>query len=67
VGDKLYGGDEQIYLDFVLGRLSAEQRARLLLPNQALHAQSVQWSNGSQEIRFETRAESWFLEFLPSA
>jgi len=67
VGDKLYGGDEQIYLDFVLGRLSAEQRARLLLPNHALHAQSVQWGNGSQEVRFEARAETWFLEFLPPA
>ena len=65
VGDKLYGGDERIYLDFVLGRLSAEQRARLLLPNHALHAQSVHWSNGSQRVRFEASAENWFLEFLP--
>jgi 23S rRNA pseudouridine1911/1915/1917 synthase len=64
VGDKLYGGDERIYLDFVLGRLSAEQRASLLLPNQALHAQSVQWGIVSQEVRFEARAESWFHEFL---
>ena len=66
VGDKLYGGDEQIYLDFVLGRLSDEQRAGLLLPHQALHAQSVQWGQGSQEIRFEARTERWFREFLPS-
>jgi len=66
VGDKLYGGDERIYLDFVLGRLSAEQRARLLLPNQALHAQSVRWCKGGPEVRFEARAESWFLEFLPA-
>ena len=67
VGDKLYGGDERIYLDFVLGRLSAEQRASLLLPNHALHAQSVRWGKGSQEVRFEARAEPWFLEFLPSS
>jgi len=65
VGDKLYGGDERIYLDFVLGRLSAEQKAALLLPNQALHAQSVQWRKSGQEVRFEARAENWFLEFLP--
>ena len=39
----------------------------LLLPNQALHAQSVRWGQGSQEVRFEARAESWFREFLPSA
>jgi 23S rRNA pseudouridine1911/1915/1917 synthase len=66
VGDKIYGGDERIYLDFVLGRLSAEQRAGLLLPNHALHAQSVLWGKGAQEVRFEARAENWFLEFLPS-
>jgi 23S rRNA pseudouridine1911/1915/1917 synthase len=67
VGDKLYGGDERIYLDFVLGRLSDEQQANLLLPNQALHAQSVHWGNSSQEVRFEARAEKWFQEFLPPA
>ena len=66
VGDRLYGGDERIYLDFVLGRLNAEQRARLLLSNQALHAQSVHWGKGSHEVRFEARAENWFREFLPS-
>lgn len=41
VGDKLYGGDERIYLDFVSYRLSAEQRRRLILPHQALHAGEV--------------------------
>jgi hypothetical protein len=51
----------------VLGRLSAEQQARLLLHNHALHAESVRWGEGSQKVRFEARAESWFLEFLPSA
>jgi len=64
VGDKLYGGDEQIYLDFVVGRLSAAQRAELLLPHQALHAQSVRWAT-DKEIRFQARPESWFLDFLP--
>jgi 23S rRNA pseudouridine1911/1915/1917 synthase len=65
VGDKLYGGDEQIYLDFVVGRLSAKQRAELLLPHQALHAQSVRWGTGDKEVRFQARPESWFLDFLP--
>ena len=41
VGDKLYGRDEQCYLDFVVGRLSESQKRMLLLPNQALHAHSV--------------------------
>ena len=38
VGDKLYGGDENLYLDFVKDRLTETQKERLMLPNQALHA-----------------------------
>jgi 23S rRNA pseudouridine1911/1915/1917 synthase len=41
VGDKLYGADEQYYLDFVEGRLTEAQRCKLLLPNHALHAGQV--------------------------
>ena len=41
VGDKLYGGDEMLYLDFVKERLTAEQCRRLILRNQALHASRV--------------------------
>ncbi len=64
VGDKLYGGDEQLYLSFVTGKLTDEQRARLILPNQALHARRVafEW-NGSQKI-FACDPESWFVDFL---
>ena len=43
VGDKIYGGDEDAYLALVERRLTAEQRARLLLPNHALHARSVRF------------------------
>jgi len=38
VGDKLYGGDEDLYMALVEERLTAEQRQRLILPCQALHA-----------------------------
>ncbi len=38
VGDKLYGGDEMLYLDFINERLTPGQRLRLMLPNHALHA-----------------------------
>ena len=64
VGDKLYGGDEQAYLDFVVGRLSEAQRARLLLPNQALHAGALAFAWRAQEWRFTAEPEPWFSEFL---
>jgi 23S rRNA-/tRNA-specific pseudouridylate synthase len=38
VGDKLYGPDEGIFLRFIQGRMTTEDRRRLRLPRQALHA-----------------------------
>ena len=63
VGDKLYGGDERCYLDFVEGRLSDEQRAALLLPNHALHAQSISFPWRGQDRHFRVEPEPWFQEF----
>jgi 23S rRNA pseudouridine1911/1915/1917 synthase len=45
VGDKLYGGDEMLYLDFVKERLTPEQQRRLMLPNHALHAHRIRLPN----------------------
>ena len=63
VGDKIYGGDERCYLDFVEGRLSDEQRATLLLPNHALHAQSLSFPWRGQQRQFHAEPEPWFQEF----
>jgi 23S rRNA pseudouridine1911/1915/1917 synthase len=63
VGDKLYGGDERCYLDFVEGRLTDEQRATLLLPNHALHAQSLSFPWRGQHRQFDAEPEPWFLDF----
>ena len=41
VGDKIYGEDENYYLDFVERRLSPEQRSRLITENHCLHAAHV--------------------------
>ena len=64
VGDKIYGGDERIYLDFVEGHLSEEQRARLILTNHALHAQrlTAEWRGRSWE--FEAPLSEEFERFL---
>jgi 23S rRNA pseudouridine1911/1915/1917 synthase len=64
VGDKLYGGDERLYLDFVRRRLSEEQRARLILPCQALHAESLRFNWLLKEWVFRAEPETWFDDFI---
>ena len=49
VGDKLYGGDPDLYLALVESRLTLEQRARLIFENHALHARA---------LRFEWRGDA---------
>lgn len=63
VGDKLYGGDEDLYLDFVNLRLTTEQRRRLVLPCHALHACLVYFVWRDQEWLFRAEPESWFTDF----
>jgi len=63
VGDKLYGGDEQLYLDFVKSRLTAEQRRRLLLPHQALHAARVLLPLREKLETFEAEPDADFRAF----
>lgn len=65
VGDKLYGVDEEVYLRFVRGELSDDQRRALLTPHQALHAWRLSLYIGSRAYCFEAPPESWFMEFLP--
>jgi 23S rRNA pseudouridine1911/1915/1917 synthase len=64
VGDKLYGGDEDLYLALVEDRLTEEQRRRLILPHHALHAREVQFAWRGREAVFCAEAEGWFGEFL---
>ncbi len=63
VGDKLYGGDEDLYLDFVNSRLTTEQRRRLILPCHALHACLVHLVWRDQEGLFRAEPESGFAQF----
>jgi len=64
VGDKLYGGDEDLYLALVEDRLTPEQKRRLVFPNQALHARVVRFQWRGQPAEFACEPESWFAEFL---
>ena len=65
VGDKLYGGDEDLYLALVENRLTDTQRERLMLPHHALHASEVRFTWLSQERVFQAEAEPWFTDFIP--
>ncbi|PAW78489.1 MAG: RNA pseudouridine synthase [Pedosphaera sp. Tous-C6FEB] len=64
VGDKLYGGDERLYLDFVLRQLTAVQRARLILPCQALHAAQLRFTWRARDWEFRADPEPWFSDFI---
>jgi 23S rRNA pseudouridine1911/1915/1917 synthase len=64
VGDKIYGGDETVYLRLVEGRLTDEDRKALMVSNHALHAERLQfqWRNRAWNFAAEPNAE--FCEFL---
>ena len=64
VGDKLYGGDEDLYLALVENRLTDEQRARLILPHHALHARAVRFTWRGRPVEFSCAPEPWFAEFI---
>jgi 23S rRNA pseudouridine1911/1915/1917 synthase len=64
VGDKIYGGDEDAYLALVEDRLTDGQRARLLLPHQALHAAMVRFDWSGCEMTFRAPPEKWFAAFV---
>ena len=50
VGDKVYGPDETLYLQFIQGGMTNEMLDKLLLPRHALHAESVSFRHpGTQQ------------------
>lgn len=64
VGDKIYGGDSDLYLALVEGRLTEEQRERLILPSHALHAGRLQFHWRERDWDFSTPPEPLFTDFL---
>jgi 23S rRNA pseudouridine1911/1915/1917 synthase len=66
VGDKIYGGDPDLYLALVEGHLTDEQRARLILPQHALHAGRIQFIWRERTYDFTTPPEADFARFLAS-
>jgi len=64
VGDKIYGGDERLYLDFVERRLTEVQRRQLILPCHALHAAELRFNWLLKEWVFRAEPEPWFQDFI---
>jgi 23S rRNA pseudouridine1911/1915/1917 synthase len=63
VGDKLYGGEEDLYLALVENRLTPEQRQRLILRYHALHASEVRFLWRGQSQVFHAEPEQWFTDW----
>ncbi len=66
VGDKLYGGDEELYLALVEDRLTDQQRTRLILPHHALHAAGLRFIWRGAEFAFSAQPEPGFEAFVTS-
>jgi 23S rRNA pseudouridine1911/1915/1917 synthase len=64
VGDKLYGGDEDLYLALVERRLTPAQRQKLLLPTHALHAGRLEFQWRGKDWKFTCPPEPMFTDFL---
>ena len=56
VGDKIYGGDESIFLEQLQGELSQRSRERLVLERHALHAQSLRFHHPMLDREFVLEA-----------
>ena len=50
-GDKLYGLDDTFFTKFIEDKLTDADRARLLLPRQALHASELRMPCRGAELR----------------
>jgi 23S rRNA pseudouridine1911/1915/1917 synthase len=63
VGDKLYGGNEDLYLALVQGRLTPEQREELMLPNHALHSHEIKLTWRGEPKTFRAPPNEDFTAF----
>ena len=64
VGDKLYGGDAMLYLKLAKGELTAADRRRLILENQALHAYTVRFVWRGRDWEFVAEPADEFVDFI---
>ena len=64
VGDKIYGGDESCYLDFIATGWTPDLQRRLILPRHALHACRLTCPGQGREITVESPLPADMAELL---
>jgi 23S rRNA pseudouridine1911/1915/1917 synthase len=64
VGDKIYGGDESCYLDFIATGWTPDLQRRLILPRHALHACKLTFPWREQHITVESPLPEDMAELL---
>jgi 23S rRNA pseudouridine1911/1915/1917 synthase len=64
VGDKLYGGDPDLYLALVQRRIGDAERARLLAPHHLLHALRLRAPWRGAEVEYACRPSEAFEAFV---
>ena len=64
VGDKIYGGDENVYLNFIENGLSREDMEKMLMPRQALHAWILDFSKIYPNLVIKAKIPQDFADFM---
>jgi 23S rRNA pseudouridine1911/1915/1917 synthase len=64
VGDKIYGPDENCYLEFIESDWTPALAAKLLLPRQALHASRLSFELDGSSFSFEAPLPADLADFL---
>jgi 23S rRNA pseudouridine1911/1915/1917 synthase len=64
VGDKIYGGDETIYLRFIVDALTPNDVAQLVVPHHALHAGRMAFEWSGRRYAFAAPASDTFRNLL---
>ena len=57
VGDKIYGPDERLYLEFIAQGMTPALLAKLLLPRHALHASAVRFRHPDTQVPLMCQAD----------
>ena len=63
VGDKIYGGDETLYLALVKDELTPEKKKSLITEHHCLHAGMVSFDWFGQTRTYLCEPENWFCKF----
>lgn len=64
LGDKIYGLDENLYLEFIANGWSENMAKLLVLPRHALHAVGLKLNLGEETLQFSTSLDADLTNFL---